>query len=122
MIQYNIKNIEKFQEILEENKGIVIIKFGAIWCNPCTKLKPFFDENVKKMQNNVHFYILDVEDNEILYSYLKNKKMINGIPAILAYYKGNQSYIPNDSLRGYNPNELNLFFNRCDKISKSLLL
>lgn len=114
-----IENLQRFQEILEENDSIVIIKFSASWCNPCSKLKPFFDENVKNMPNNIHLYNLDVDENETIYSFLKNKKMINGIPAILAYYKGNQSFIPNDSVRGFNLNELNMFFGRCNKIIKS---
>ena len=114
---YQIENIQKFQEILEKNNGVIIIKFSALWCGPCTKLKPFFYENVKKMTNkNITFYILDVDENEIIYSYLKNKKMINGIPAVLAYYKGNQSYVPNDSIRGFDVKELNLFFDRCKKV------
>ena len=53
-----------------------------------------------------------------LYYALKTKKMVNGIPSILAYYGNverdmNQWYIPSDSVIGGDENEVNLFFNRC---------
>jgi hypothetical protein len=48
-----------------------------------------------------------------LYSFLKSKKMVNGIPAILCYHKGNENYIPNDMVTGADPVELHKFFKRC---------
>jgi thiol-disulfide isomerase/thioredoxin len=114
-IKHNIESLQKFQEILEENKSIIIIKFGATWCNPCKNLNPYFIDYMNKAPKNIQYYILDVDENEILYSFLKSKKRIQGIPAILAYYKGNQSYIPNDSIRGFDVKELYSFFDRCVK-------
>ncbi len=38
--------------------------------------------------------------------------MINGIPAILAYYAGNTNYVPDDSVAGADPSGVNAFFDR----------
>ena len=114
-INYNIENITKFQKILQDNKSIIIIKFSAGWCGPCSKMKPYFNEYMKLLPNNIEYYFLDVDENEEIYSFLKKKKMINGIPAIVAYYKDNTTYIPNDIVIGFNINQLQLFFERCQK-------
>jgi hypothetical protein len=39
--------------------------------------------------------------------------MVNGIPVILCYKKGNTSYIPDDSITGSDPAQLDAFFKRC---------
>ena len=44
---------------------------------------------------------------------MKSKKMVNGIPAILMYRKGNTSFIPDDSVSGSSPVDLDNFFRRC---------
>jgi hypothetical protein len=44
---------------------------------------------------------------------IKSKKMVNGIPVILCYKKGNTTYIPDDSITGADPNQLAAFFKRC---------
>jgi hypothetical protein len=38
--------------------------------------------------------------------------MVNGIPAILVYYKGNVSYIPDNHISGTNVDEINGLFIR----------
>jgi hypothetical protein len=35
--------------------------------------------------------IIDIDDNFEIYAFLKSKKMVNGVPVILCYKKGNQS-------------------------------
>jgi hypothetical protein len=57
--------------------------------------------------------MIDVDESLELYGLLKQKKMVNGIPAILAYYAGNKSYIPDDSVVGANMQQIQLFFQRC---------
>jgi hypothetical protein len=47
------------------------------------------------------------------YSFLKSKKMVNGIPVLLCYKKNNTTYIPDDIITGSDPNELHKFFTRC---------
>jgi thiol-disulfide isomerase/thioredoxin len=43
-----------------QKEGLVIVKFGAVWCGPCNKIKPFMEELAAK---NKHIYFLDVDVN-----------------------------------------------------------
>ena len=56
---------------------------------------------------------LDVDECDDLYAMMKSKRMVNGIPVILCYKKGNTSYIPDDSVTGADPGMLAAFFQRC---------
>lgn len=106
-------NIIECQKILQDNPGVVILKFSANWCAPCSKIEPVVKFHLKNLPKNTNLYRLDVDDNIELYSFFKNKIRLNGIPAFLAFYKGNVTHIPNDMIIGANIPELNLFFQRC---------
>lgn len=69
---------------------VTILKFTASWCKPCKTIAPF----VESMNNeyfkkaiNFEFIEIDVDCALDLYAFLKKVKMINGIPALLAYKK-----------------------------------
>jgi thiol-disulfide isomerase/thioredoxin len=108
-----IRNTAHFQEILQANPGQVIIKFGAEWCGPCKKIESQVHEWMHRMPQNVLCIMLDVDECFELYAFLKTKKMVNGIPAILSYDRGNVNYIPSDSVIGADVEQVNLFFERC---------
>lgn len=102
-----------FAKLLENNPGLVILKFGAKWCGPCATIKPFVEAFFASSPANVICGDLDVDENFDIYSFLKAKKMVNGIPVMLCYRKGNTTYIPDDSITGANPAQLDAFFKRC---------
>jgi thiol-disulfide isomerase/thioredoxin len=110
-----------FMRLLDNNPGLVIVKLGATWCGPCKKIKPVLDAFYATSPDNVICCDIDVDECTDLYSYFKSKKMVNGIPAILLYKKGNNSYIPDDSITGADPVELDKFFRRCGLHLKSVL-
>ena len=70
---------------------------------------------MNKMPSNVQCYIIDIDNSLEVYSFLKNKKMVNGIPAILAYYSENTSHIPDDVVIGADAVKINEFFERSYK-------
>lgn len=107
------KSRHDFQRLLENNPGLIILKMGATWCGPCKKIKPVLDGFFASSPDNVVCCDIDVDECADLYSYFKSKKMVNGIPVILAYKKGNTSYIPDDSITGSDPVQLDKFFRRC---------
>ena len=96
-------------------KQMIIIKFTADWCAPCQGIKPIVDEYLEKLPQSINYIEIDVDESIELYSFLKTKKMLNGIPAILAFYPGTKDtvYIPDDSVLGGNKNEVAKFFQRC---------
>ena len=120
MSQKNSKTIitqfekrDVFLRLLESNPGLIILKLGATWCEPCKKIKPVVDAFFASSPDNVVCCDVDVDESFDLYAYLKSKKMVNGIPAILCYKKGNKSFIPDDSVSGTDASNLDSFFSRC---------
>jgi thiol-disulfide isomerase/thioredoxin len=106
-----------FMELLKINPGVFIFKFGAEWCNPCKKIKKFIDKVSLVLPTNVmYIYSVDVDECFDLYAYLKQKKMVSGIPAMLAYKAGNHSYAPDASVSGIDETQLKQFFDTCLKM------
>ena len=106
-------NRNEFIKLLKVNPGLVIMKLGAEWCGPCKKIKHVVDGFFATSPPNVICAEIDVDESCDLYAQLKSKKMVNGIPVILCYKKGNVSFIPDDSITGIDATELNNFFKRC---------
>ena len=102
-----------FFHVLENNPGLIILKLGAEWCGPCKKIKPVVDGFFATSPPNVVCGDIDVDNSYDFYALLKSKKMVNGIPVMLCYKKGNKTIIPDDSVTGINPQELHMFFTRC---------
>lgn len=110
-----IPSLKDFFHLLHNNTGLVLLKLGATWCGPCKKIKPVVDGFFATSPENVICGDIDVDNSVELYSFLKSKRIVNGIPVILCYKKGNTSYFPDDSITGSLPNELHQFFLRCNK-------
>jgi len=102
-----------FIQLLKVNPGLVIMKLGAEWCGPCKKIKPIVDGFFATSPPEVICAEIDVDESFDLYAQLKSKKMVNGIPVILCYKKGNETFIPDDSVTGSVPLGLDMFFKRC---------
>ena len=112
----NTDELCKMQQELE-SKTLIIIKFTASWCGPCKNIKSTTEEYIKKLPSSIKYVEIDIDESLDLYVFLKNKKMVNGIPAILAYYPGEKDnfYVPDDSCLGGNINNVKMFFERCLK-------
>jgi len=104
---------QDLQQLLVENQGVLILKFSANWCGPCKKIKPFVDQYVAQMPQHVHLIHIDADESIELFSFFKNKRMLNGIPAMLAYYKGNTGYVPNQIAIGADLRQIDAFFRTC---------
>lgn len=113
-IVHNVGSSAEFYNMLQSNTGVVILKFGAVWCSPCKKIESHVQEWFTRIENvqNIQLVYVDVDESFDLYAHLKTKKMIQGIPAILAYYKGNVSYVFDEAVSGTDVNAINGFFQR----------
>jgi len=107
-----IENRNHFAELLKQNPGLFIIKFGADWCGPCKKIEGLVNEWFNKRNDKVQCALIDVDESFDIYAFLKSKKMVNGIPAILCYYKDNHNYVPDDIVIGADVAQVNAFFTR----------
>ena len=105
-----IADRQAFLTLLQHNTGLIVIKLGAEWCGPCKKIDPYVYEWMGQMPPNIKCAILDIDDNFEVYAFLKSKKMVNGIPVLLCYKKGNTTFIPDDMITGADPTELHKFF------------
>jgi len=94
----------QFLDFLKENPDHIIVKFGAEWCGPCKNIESNVKSFFLKCPHTVICCDIDVDESFDLYAYLKTKKMVNGIPAILVWEKGTTSYIPDHSYVGGDPN------------------
>jgi thioredoxin 1 len=119
--KYGIESNIEFRNLLSENPGVLLIKFGAEWCNPCKKIEEALKHYIAQLADNVLPVMVDVDESFEVYAYLKNKRMINGIPAILVYYKGNINYIPDDIHMGSDLNQLRIFFEKVHQKSKEII-
>lgn len=108
------QDLFKLQKELTSQQ-MIIIKFTAEWCAPCQGIKGLVEELVKKLPNSIKYYEIDIDESLELYAKFKNKKMINGIPAILGFKDGEKDYwyIPDISVLGANKKEIYEFFNKC---------
>jgi thiol-disulfide isomerase/thioredoxin len=109
-----IESRKAFMTLLEHNTGLIILKLGATWCGPCAKIEKPVNDFFATSPEEVICAIIDVDESFDLYAFLKTKKMVNGIPAMLCYKKGNNTFIPDDSLTGSDLVALDAFFKRCN--------
>ena len=116
----SFENRNEFLKLLQVNPGLIIMKLGATWCGPCKVIAPVVHAFFASSPQNVICADIDVDESFDLYAVLKQKKMVNGIPVILLYKKGNVSFIPDDSVTGSGPAELDAFFKRCNIHLKSV--
>lgn len=104
---------DAFFHLLKHNPGLIVIKLGAEWCGPCKQIKHVVHAFFASSPPEVVCADIDVDKSIDFYSFLKSKKMVNGIPVLLCYKKGNATFIPDDSVTGSDAQSLHLFFQRC---------
>ena len=117
-----IKDRNHFTEILQTNPGLFLIKLGAEWCGPCKTINQGVTYYFDNMPENVQCANIDIDRCSDVYTYLKSKRIVNGVPVILCYYKDNATYIPDDIIIGADKKQITEFFIRCNNVIESGIL
>ena len=110
-----IANRDAFFHLLQHNPGLIILKLGSSWCAPCKLIEKSVHGFFASSPPEVVCADIDVDKSFDFYSFLKSKKMVNGIPVLLCYKKCNITYIPDDIITGADSQGLHQFFIRCGK-------
>lgn len=118
MPQYEteIGTTDEFGEELKNNPGVILLKFGATWCKPCKKVDALIKQRMLQLPDNFRCLIIDIDDHLDVYAFLKAKRMVNGIPSIVAWKKGNEGIIPDAVVASSSEAEINTFFENCLKL------
>ena len=98
---HEIYERDDYKNIIQSNNdNIIIMKFTADWCKPCQLLTPILKKYIPILHSAITFYEINVDDSFDIYAYLKSKKVINGIPALYVYKKGDNPLAPSKSFIG----------------------
>jgi len=116
-----IASREAFFHLLNHNPGLIVLKLGAKWCAPCKTIEPAVHAFFATSPPEVICGDIDVDVSFDFYSFLKAKKMVNGIPVLLCFKKGNTTFIPDDIVTGADAQQLHLFFTRCGNHLKDVM-
>ena len=103
---------------------IIVVKFRLNQCGPCIRINSLWKEWISIVPSNIVIVDINIDENINLYVQLKAKKMVNGVPAILAFYGDimrDQWYIPDDSVSGGNEDNVKNFMDRCLIKAKTLI-
>lgn len=114
-------NTAKLKDMLylmdRKKREIHIIKFSANWCVHCKKIEPLWDSFTHAHPDNIIIWEVNIDDNLDLFMFMKKRRMLKGIPTILAWYPQTSRnedtwYIPEDSVSGYDEKSISDFFDR----------
>jgi hypothetical protein len=105
-------NRQEFYKELDENNSVLIVFVTGSNCLPCERAKPIV---MKKMEGvNYRMIHLDRDRDTDIYSALRTKKQVKGVPTLLAYQAGNYTLIADLSISGANPSAIEEFFDQLD--------
>jgi thioredoxin 1 len=119
--------IDEFKRLRNSlGKKVLIVKFSAEWCKPCQKIKGFVHSQFAEMPENVVIVDIDIDETMDLYMAFKTKKMLKGVPSILAFHgdvkrEDQHWYISDNSISGANETDVGIFFKHCSEKATSLL-
>jgi len=119
-VEKEIESIEELQNILNANPGIVIIKFSATWCSPCKRAAPHINAAIANLPNTYKVYFLDIDESLEIYAYFKTKRMVSGIPSMIAWRKGNTTPIPDNMVSSSDTKQIDAFFQKCADLMRGV--
>jgi hypothetical protein len=109
-----------FVEELKENPGILLVKYSMAKCVPCQRLAPLWKMKTAKFPADIKCLELDVAQDKDLYSLLKSRRQLGGVPVVLAYKKGNLTPFADLCHTGADPKAFDHFLHGLQEIYNQL--
>jgi thioredoxin 1 len=103
---------DEFLKAFANIDGALILKFGAEWCRPCKQIEGLVKGLMEQTPETVKCAIIDIDEDFELYGLFKSKKLINGVPAIFGFKKGNITGRPDDVVVGADVEQITFFFQK----------
>ena len=121
MVDITEDALKQYRKTMKKNQ-LIILKFTADWCGPCKKIEPICKEYINNLPETIIFHEIDIDESLDLYVKLKKHKMLNGIPALLAFTPGKDIddhwYVPAECHLGGDEAGVKKFFENCMKLVK----
>lgn len=93
--------------VLESTKNVsVVVKFGATWCKPCTKIKRYFKNQT--MSYAVTLIDVDVDIHETL----RDEYNIKALPTFLFYVQIKNNWVMTERIEGSNEMDIEKAFQK----------
>ena len=110
MCSLDIMDKTSLKDLLNNNNDVIIFNFTATWCAPCKRASPIINDLKNNLPTTYQFIEVDIDESLDIYGTLKSKRIISGIPSLVAYYKDNKSIWPDEALSSSDPNDIKAFF------------
>jgi thiol-disulfide isomerase/thioredoxin len=105
----------------ERNPGALVFWFTATWCGPCKTVAPVLAKYANMFARTTpHIRIIRVDVDECMdtYSFMRSRRMVDGVPTLLCYGAENGGIAPDCAVSGGNINNVHAFFDRVQAIAR----
>jgi thioredoxin len=79
-----ITSAAQFDDLVKKSTTPIIVDFKAVWCGPCHRFAPVFEQAAKDFNGKVTFLQVDVDDVEDL----ANRYQIQYVPTLKLFNAG----------------------------------
>jgi len=118
-VKYTLGKRAEFIELLKTKQTHIVLLFETVWCALCKtpRYQEFIRTQLMTLPEHYTVYILDADENGDVFSFLKSKKMVVGVPTLLFYHKDNMTYVPDESVSGINASHLTAFYGQMRRLN-----
>lgn len=103
------KTLKRYNHYRKKN-DLIVIKYGAEWCGPCKRVKPFYNElSLKYKNNNIYFLDIDIDNEEIDHDDLSD---IRSVPTFKFFVNTELKYV----VKGTNKDKIKKYLKESIKL------